>query len=563
MADVIPLLSTGASAQRVDIVFVAEGYQASERDKFITDANAFVDAMLGTSNAALNSPFSNYRSYFNASALFVASAQSGMDLNSGTQVNTAFGGGQRNGDGRLVYGDSAAVNVAVAQSFATNAHEMTVVLVNSTIYGGSGGQVVWATTGNRSSSEILLHEIGHSFASLEDEYVDTATAPLYPVTGLSSVHLTSNQSVLPWSAWLGFRDSLGTVGVYEGGYYRSTGIWRATFDSKMNHLGTAFSAPEKEAFVLAYYATIGDYLQLSQPLPGIARATVPDASLLSFGWTISGGAARADTTYLDLRGQGAYVSGASATLVTRDATGLVRTGLANTQQSESLAVGTPLAETVVTTAALAITGSGGLYQFTALNNSITAAAAAQSNYVDGGAGTDTFSLAAASASYTLRPLSTGTLLLETGGTPTWALAHIERLQFADRKLAFDMDGAAGNTAKLIGAVFGKTQLLPGYITTGLALFDGGASVAAVAELALSTSVFQQVWGARSNGNVVSALFQNVMGRAPTASEKSLYTGLIDNGTYTQASLAWAAAQTAENQAGINLVGLAATGLDYL
>jgi hypothetical protein len=91
MADITRLVSTGPSAQRVDIVFVAEGYQASERSKFLADVTIFSDYMRSASAniSRLNDPFSAFADYFNVSALFVASAQSGTDQPSkGIYVDT-------------------------------------------------------------------------------------------------------------------------------------------------------------------------------------------------------------------------------------------------------------------------------------------------------------------------------------------------------------------------------------------------------------------------------------------------------------------------------------------
>ena len=82
MADITRVVSTGPSAQRVDVVFVAEGYQASERSKFLADVAIFSDYMFSVSSnmSRLNAPFSAFENYFNVSALFVASAQSGYNF---------------------------------------------------------------------------------------------------------------------------------------------------------------------------------------------------------------------------------------------------------------------------------------------------------------------------------------------------------------------------------------------------------------------------------------------------------------------------------------------------
>jgi hypothetical protein len=563
MSDITTLLNTGGSAHRVDLVFVAEGYQSSERDKFLSDAAGFMDYMLGSSNSGLNAPFSSYRGYFNASALFVASAQSGTDQpNAGISVDTAFDSSQHLADGRLVYGDTNKVQAVVNQAYASNAHDMTVVLVNSETYGGAGtGTIAWATTGDRSSAEILLHEIGHSFASLQDEYADPAIVDSFPLSGLRSVHVTSSLNNIPWSAWLGYTDSLGAVDVYEGGYYRSTGVWRATLDSKMNHLGVAFSAPEKEAFVLAYYRAIGDYLDVGMSIPGLYRAIVPDAGMLAYAWKVNGSAvSNIDGVYFDAYGRGVYTNGVGIGLTTTDNTGYVRTGLAQTQQTEIINV-TNATVTDVTSQAFAVTQADTILRLGALNNQISLGTGAINDYIDGGAGVDTLRLNTTAAGYQLQELTTDTTLLMQRAVPVLALAHLERLEFTDRKLAIDLGGAAGNTVKIIGAAFGAPaiQQHPEYVRIGLDLFDANTDILQVCMLAIGAM------GNPNNETFVNTVYKNVVGVLPTQGIRDLYVAMLagSGGTMTQAQLLDFAANTDANELSINLVGLHQSGVEFV
>ena len=440
MADTTSLLSTGASANRVDIVFVAEGYTAAERAKFLTDANNFLTTMLGSANAKLNAPFSSYKNLFNASALFVASAESGTDQpNKNTYVNTYFNATQHGSDGRLLYGDEAKVNTTVTQAYASNAHEITIVLVNTALYGGAGGSVAWAAAGNSSASEIALHEIGHSFAGLQDEYVDASIANNYPLNSpyfQSSAHVTDSLNRIPWSAWMGYNDGdLGVVGTYQGGYYRANGVWRATLDSKMNHLGVAFSAPEKEAFALQYYAAIGDYLSLNTSIPGLYQAITPDSSLLAFNWAVNG--KTVDTSskqYLDAYGTGIYQTGSTLSLSTIDSTGYIRTNLSSTQQTETS--GMSKAVSNVSGASANITSSNAILQFDSSDNTISISnlSTIRFDYIDGGAGKDTlqFNTKLGNGSgFSINEISANTAVLGIQGTNYWAEHNVERLQFTD------------------------------------------------------------------------------------------------------------------------------------
>ena len=78
-----------------------------------------------------------------------------------------------------------------------------VMLVNDPRYGGSGGSVAVASA---SAPEIALHELGHSFAGLADEYVDNDIPALvsseYREGLFANITQIQNPEVVPWSCLL-------------------------------------------------------------------------------------------------------------------------------------------------------------------------------------------------------------------------------------------------------------------------------------------------------------------------------------------------------------------------
>lgn len=444
MADVTSLLKTGASSARIDITFVAEGYLASERDKFIADSAKYLDYMFNARNSALNAPFSNYKGYFNANALFVASNESRWDIASG-MADTYFKANTYLEDGRLVYGDHVRVRETVAAALPRDAQDITIVLVNSKAYGGSGGAAPWATTGNLASAEILLHELGHSIAGMGDEYVDAALGSTPLTQPLNLPNVTTVKDAPPWKAWLGYEDALGKVGVYEGGYYRATGVWRATEDSKMLTLGKSFNAPEKEALALGFYGRIGDYLALDTRIPGLCFAEVPDRGSLAYRWTEGGAELAYGSGFcLDVYGIGKYGAGTTITLTTTDATGLIRTGLELTRQSESLAVQGEVLQMAGT--AVDITEGGKVLRFGGMDNTLTVGERVSAAYIDGGNGADTVVLAMNQAGASLEQLASGTWLLSHASGAALALRNVEFIRFSDatRALVEIVTGSSGN-----------------------------------------------------------------------------------------------------------------------
>jgi glucose/arabinose dehydrogenase len=144
------------------------------------------------------------------------------------------------------------------------------------------------------------------------------------------------------------------------------------------------------------------------------------------------------------------------------------------------------------------------------------------------------------------------------------LFGVERLRFSDLSLAFDLEGAAGMTAKLIGAVFGPAFVhIRELAGSGLRLFDSGLTYEQVAAIAVSSGEFASLAGSHDNAAFVDYLFGNVVGRSPTTAERALLIGSLDSGAHTQATLAVFAAEHALNRQNIDLIGLQQSGLEYV
>lgn len=144
------------------------------------------------------------------------------------------------------------------------------------------------------------------------------------------------------------------------------------------------------------------------------------------------------------------------------------------------------------------------------------------------------------------------------------LTGIERLTFVDISVALDLDGAAGMTAKLLGALFGPQFLQDRLaVAIGLQLFDAGLSYIEIASRAAADPLFTQLAGSASNTAFVNHVYRNVTGSLPSQSELGFYVNLLDSGAHTKGSLGVLAAETPLNQEHINLVGLQQAGLEYI
>lgn len=177
---------------------------------------------------------------------------------------------------------------------------------------------------------------------------------------------------------------------------------------------------------------------------------------------------------------------------------------------------------------------------------------------DGGLGTDTVVYSGPLVQYTVNKSGSRYIVSEpTGSDGTDYLTNIERLKFKDKFIAIDLDGNAGTTAKILGAVFGKESVSnKSYVGIGLNFLDTGWTYDNLAGLALDAA------GAKTNDQIVSLLWTNVIGSKPTAADKQPFIALLENGM-TAGALAHLAADTSFNTTNINLVGLAQTGIEFI
>ena len=149
--ELISLHVNGPKEGRVNIVFLAEGYTRYQQDRFIEDMNTFFEAIIQFE------PLSHYERYINVYGIWAESPSQG--------IGGYYGSYQWPDIERLLVADNELVYNSISELIPEA--DIPVVIINSEIYGGSGGEIAVATSG---APEIVAHEIGHSFASLGDEY---------------------------------------------------------------------------------------------------------------------------------------------------------------------------------------------------------------------------------------------------------------------------------------------------------------------------------------------------------------------------------------------------------
>lgn len=168
---VFTMLDNGDVHRKVDLVVVGEGYTASDVEKFDRDLRRFADILFEVE------PYRHLKGHFNLSGVLPISPESGVDEpRQGKYRTTALGltFNSLDSDRYLLTEDNRAVRDAAAEV----PYDCLLVMANMKRYGG-GGIYNWLTTFTSDGTwpdYVFLHEFGHAFAGLGDEYYTSDTS---------------------------------------------------------------------------------------------------------------------------------------------------------------------------------------------------------------------------------------------------------------------------------------------------------------------------------------------------------------------------------------------------
>lgn len=229
----------------VDVAIIAEGYTAREMKKFYNDAKNLVD------NICSHEPFRKLAGRFNFYAIAAVSAESGVSKpTTGEWKNTAVGA-----HFHTFYSPrylTSPRHFLLRDLAASVPYDAIYILANTDEYGGGGIYNFYALTAarGRDARAVTVHEFGHSFAGLADEYFYEQGDVLDQTYKLEDEPWEPNittlrqfdkkwQNILPANIPVPtpideeIKQSTTLPGVYEGGGYKTKGIYRPTPDCRM------------------------------------------------------------------------------------------------------------------------------------------------------------------------------------------------------------------------------------------------------------------------------------------------------------------------------------------
>lgn len=221
------IMKGGLPQECIDVVIVAEGYTAAEMDTFYADAQAAVNALLS------HEPFGTYKDSFNFVAVALESQDSGVSVpGQGEWKNTAL----------KAHFDTFYMDRYLTTLRLKNMHdklcgipyEHIIILANTDTYGGGGiyNSYTLTTAHHPAFKPVVVHEFGHSFAGLADEYFydDQYVEYYYPGTEPWEQNITTLADFD--SKWKDMLDA-GQAELHEGAGYQSKGVYRPADDCRM------------------------------------------------------------------------------------------------------------------------------------------------------------------------------------------------------------------------------------------------------------------------------------------------------------------------------------------
>ena len=236
----------GDSKEAIDVVILAEGYTTEEMELFMEDAKITASEILSYE------PFKSHSDKFN----FIAVASPSTDSNVSVPQEEAWRNTAVGSNFMTFYMERylTSGNVYAMYDLATNIPcEHFVILANTDTYGGGGiyNSYTLTTAHHPSFRPVVVHEFGHSFAGLGDEYFYLSADNNDEMHSLKHEPWEPNITTLvdfesKWADMVAEGVEIPTqvtaersknyvVGVYEGGGYRAKGIYRPTDVCRMRN----------------------------------------------------------------------------------------------------------------------------------------------------------------------------------------------------------------------------------------------------------------------------------------------------------------------------------------
>jgi hypothetical protein len=293
----------GPAANRVNYAVLGDGYTSADNaagGKFEQNLNTMLTKRF---SAVIGQPFGRYRNFVNIC---------GIKINStGAICGSSALGCCGDNSSRLANCNMTAVNSAFSALPASFSLDWRAVMLNGNSWWNTGSSTMLWSGGNADAAGASLHEGGHGFHQLADEYGTCTGASCGANTmgsasaGTGAAEAEVNTCGNPmttdgkWDKWIGFNQegATGVQGTWNGSRYVAN-EYRPSANSMMNSLfgnnvNTSFNAPSREQIVMSIWRIVKP-IDSTEPAagavsnPAMLKVNVIDPAVINVDWSVDG-----------------------------------------------------------------------------------------------------------------------------------------------------------------------------------------------------------------------------------------------------------------------------------
>jgi hypothetical protein len=308
--------SHGAPANRINYVIVGDGYTAATVDTTLVQ---HINTMLARRfNHESGQPYGRYRKFVNICVMKAISQNDGIG-----NGPTAFEGG--NGGDRLARVNEEKVNDYLREQLPVSFEvDWKAVVLNQDLWENTGSALMLWSGAHAEAAGAALHEGGHGFHQLADEYCASGTGARCEGNtegsgAIGDEHAEMNSTGDPmttgrkWDLWLGTTQkglntpdmgATGVQGTFQGSRYVDDGQYRPSLNSMMNslfgeELDTSFNSVSREQIIFTIWRAVKP-IDSTEPPAGtitspapvngafVLKVNVIDPAVINVDWTIDG-----------------------------------------------------------------------------------------------------------------------------------------------------------------------------------------------------------------------------------------------------------------------------------
>jgi hypothetical protein len=293
----------GPTTNRVNYVIVADGYSDAQLATGGTLDTHLQNYMTKRFSEQIGQPYLRYRNFVNICVLRIASSPI-----CGSSTFGCCG----SDSSRLATCNSSSVNSAISSNLpSTFEVDWRAVVLNGSSWWNTGSALMLWSGGNNDAAGAALHEGGHGFHQLADEYGDCTGAQCgmntmgsgSSGTNYNEVNSCGNPATTDnkWTPWIGYTQAgaTGLQGTWSGSRYVGSGQYRPSANSMMNSLfgnnvNTSFNTPSREKMVFDIWRIISNPWDSVTPPAGAVTnpqtlsLQLIDPAVISVDWSVDG-----------------------------------------------------------------------------------------------------------------------------------------------------------------------------------------------------------------------------------------------------------------------------------